>query len=122
MIEPLSCEECESIVEVAKKLREHVIRYIYVVNEKGSPVGVISTTDMNNRVVAEGKNPSETLAKDIMTTPIHAVDVNSEEKKAYEECLKNNVATCAVTEDGKLIGLVTVHELLRKVSEDKGEN
>ena len=117
MIEPLYCNGEDSIVEVAKKLREHLIRYIYVVDSEGKPVGVISTTDINNRVVAEGKNPSELSAKDVMTKPIHSFEEDSDEKEVYRACVKNEIATCPVTKDGKLVGIISIHELLRKIAQ-----
>ncbi len=116
VIEALHCQETDSIVSVAKQLREHLIRYIYVVNKNQQPVGVISITDINNRVVAEGKNPAAIAAKDIMTKPVYAYEDTEDEKRAYHDCVKGNVATCAVTSKGKLIGMVTIHELLRKMT------
>lgn len=123
LIEPLFCKEDDSVVEVAKKLRGHLIRYIYVVDKNDTPVGVISTTDINNRVVAEGKNPTSLKAKEIMTKPIHSFEETDDVNKAYKACVKNEIATCPVTSKGKLVGLVSVHELLRKITnvEDKNE-
>ncbi len=122
MIEPLSCKENDSVVDVAKKLREHVIRYIYVVDSDDKPVGVISITDINNRIVAEGKNPASLKARDIMTSKIHSFEEIEDIKKAYGACIKNEIASCPVTSHGKLIGLVSVHELLRKLTQVEGNH
>ena len=70
LIEPFYCKEDDSVVEVAKKLRGTTIRQIFVVDEKTYPVGLISTTDINNRVVAEGKDPKKMKAKEIMSKTI----------------------------------------------------
>ena len=116
MIEALCCKEDDSVVDVAKKIREHLIRHIYVVDSDGKPVGVISNTDMNNRVVAEGKDPSTMKAKDIMTSPIVSVESNLDEREAYGICVKNEIVTCPVTKDGKVVGIVTINELVRKLT------
>ena len=116
LIEPLYCKETDSLVDVAKKLREHVIRYIYIVNDKKTPTGVISTTDMNNRVVAEGKDPNTLKAKDIMTKPITSLDENTDINKAYKECIKTKIAICPVTRNTQLIGMVSIEELLHKIT------
>jgi CBS domain-containing protein len=116
LIEAPQCKETDTVVEVAKQLREHLIRYIYVVDENQNPQGVISLTDINNRLVAEGKDPSTTTAKDIMTSPITTFEETIDIKEAYENCVKNNIATCPVTKEGKLVGMVTIHELLRKIT------
>ena len=116
LIEPLYCQETESVMDVAKKLREHVIRHIFIVDTSKKPVGVISITDMNNRVVAEGKDAKTLKAHDIMTKPVVAFEETSDEKTAYESCVKQKVATCPVTRQGQIIGMVTIHELLRKIA------
>ena len=116
LIEALNCNTDETIVEVAKKLREHLVRYVYVVDSEGKPVGVISTTDVNNRVVAEGKDPNTLKAEEIMTKPIVSFEETEDESKVYKECVKNEVATCPITKDGKIVGIITIHELLRKIT------
>lgn len=116
MVEAPQCVEDESLIEVAKKIKKYILRYIYVVDKSGKPLGVISTTDMNNRVVAEGKDPNKLVARDIMTSPIHSVEDNMDEREAYSLCIKNDVAACPVTQKGKIMGIVTVNELLRRLT------
>ena len=79
-------------------------------------VGIISTVDINNRVVAEGKNPNGLKAKDIMTSPIRSFEEDADEKEAYSTCVKDNIVTCPVTKDGRIVGIVSIHELLRKIT------
>lgn len=119
LLEALYCKDSDTVVDVAKRLREHLIRYIYVVNQQEQPVGVISITDINNRVVAEGKNPTSLHAKDIMTQPLQTFEETMDERLAYEQCVKHNVATCPVTNKGKLVGMITIHELLRSITQVK---
>jgi len=116
MIEPLQCDENDSVVNVAKALREHVIRHIYVVNAKHYPVGVISITDVNNRVVAEGKNPNTLQAKDIMTKDIQVYQETDDEREVYKTCVRNKTATCPIVRGNKLVGVVTIHELLQRIT------
>ena len=116
LIEAPCCNETDSVVAVALEIRKHLLRHIYVLDSEGKPVGVISTTDMNNRVVAEGKNPGDMVARDIMTSPIVSIDSGSDEKEAYRVCMKSQIAACPVTKEGKVVGIVTVNELVRKLT------
>jgi predicted transcriptional regulator len=52
--EVLSCDGNKAIVEVAKNLKDKKNNHI-IITEKGNPQGIISTTDISNRVVAEKK-------------------------------------------------------------------
>jgi CBS domain-containing protein len=117
LIEALTCNEDDLVVEVAKKIREHLLRHIYVVDSENKPVGVISTTDINNRIVAEGKDPNNIKANEIMTSPIETIDEDMDEREAYKVCVKGNIVACPVTKEGKISGIISVNEILRKLTD-----
>jgi CBS domain-containing protein len=116
LLEALQCKEEDSAVDVAKKLREYTIRYIYVTNSQEHVLGVISLSDLNNRVVAEGKNPQTVKAKDIMTKNIIVYDDETDEYEAYKQCIREGRTACPVTSKGKLVGVVTVQTLLNHIT------
>ena len=116
LFEALQCKEEDTLVTVAKKLREYTVRYIYVTNAQEQPVGVISMSDMNNRVVAEGKDPTLFKAKDIMTKNIKVYDDTMDERDAYKQCVHEKLTACPVVSKGKLVGVVTVQELLNRIT------
>ena len=101
------CKEDDPVLEVAKILRDTGARHIFVVNENEKPLGVISTVDINNRVVAEEKNPMKMKAKDIMTAPVSAVDCDDPVEKAFLVMTEKGTYSCPVTQKGKIIGMVT---------------
>ena len=113
LIEPFVCAEEDSIVEVAKKLRSTTLRHIFVTDAKGCPKGVISIMDVNNRVVAEGKDLKEVKAKDIMTGSIDVFNIDDDISKVCESMLKKNHVMDAVVKDSRMVGIITVHEALK---------
>ncbi|MBI4210956.1 MAG: CBS domain-containing protein [Candidatus Diapherotrites archaeon] len=116
LLKPLQCGSDEPAVKVAKILRDNKQRRIIVVDRKGSPVGIISTTDMNNRVVAENKQPSSLKAKDVMTSPIYlACGIKENLDEIFKKMIKHESYFCPVTKDGKLYGVLTYGELMNKV-------
>ena len=116
LIEAFKCNEKEKITEVAKKLREISLRHIFVVNDNDYPVGIISVIDINNRVVAEGKNPKTVKAKDIMTKPIDIVDYDEDINSAYKKMAEKNHVIDAVIKDNKMIGIITIHQILKNIN------
>ncbi len=116
LIEPFYCQENDTIVDVAKKLRTSTLRQIFVVNDQTYPVGVISTTDINNRVVAEGKDASSLRAKDIMSIPIEVYDVRMDAGEVYREMRDRRRMMCAVVDQGKFIGMVTLGEVFKNIA------
>ena len=115
-------KENVSVVNVAKLLKAQKLRYVFVVDNKEYPIGIISVSDVSNRCVAEGKNPNIMTAKEIMTHPIEVVDDDDEVKKAYHIMLERNVFSVPVINDGKVIGLITFDEAMHKYGKIVVEN
>lgn len=116
LIEPFYCGENDTVVEVAKKLRTSTLRQLFVANEQKYPVGMISTTDINNRVVAEGKDAHSLKAKDIMSKPIEVYDVHMEAADVYREMRDRKRMMCAVVDHEVFIGMVTLGEVFKHVA------
>jgi len=119
LIEAFKCNENDKIVEVSKKLREINLRHIFVVANNKTPVGIISVIDINNRVVAEGKDSNSVLAKDIMTKPIEVHDIEDSVEEVYKNMISKNHVMDPVTKDSKMIGIITIHQLIKHL--DKNE-
>jgi CBS domain-containing protein len=116
LIRPLSCNVDTPVVEVAKALRDNKQRRIIVVDDK--PVGIISTTDMNNKVVAENIDANTTRAKDIMTAPIFLVaDLEDDLGEIYQKMIEHQSFFVPVTKEGKLYGVLTYGEIISHVKE-----
>lgn len=123
LIKPLSCKESINVVEVARILRDKKQRRIIVVNENNEPIGIISTTDINNRVVAKNKNASELKAKDVMTKPIYLTCyINDNLDDIFKKMVEHDSFFCPVKKDGKLYGVLTYGELMRHVRHKHGYN
>jgi len=122
LLEPFKCNPDDSCVEVARKLRDSMQRHIYVVNEEDWPIGIISTTDINNKIVAEGKDPNEVKAREIMSEPIDVYDVSEDEVRVYKEMISKKRLTCAVVENKRFVGILTLNRLIGYITGIKNGN
>ena len=120
LVKAVSVDENDSVIEVAKKLHEFQERRIIVVDKKKFPVGIISVIDINDRVVARGKDLKKTKAKDIMSYPLNLViDINeSIEGVAKKMVLRDNYY-CPVIDKGVLKGLITYVKLMNCLKNGK---
>ncbi|MFO7710437.1 MAG: CBS domain-containing protein [Candidatus Woesearchaeota archaeon] len=116
LIEPFICNESDTVVTVAQKLRAITLRHIFVVRDK-YPIGIISVMDINNRVVAENKDLVSTVAKDIMSQPIDVFTEEDDIDSVATRMINKGQAMNAVVKDGSMIGIITLHELLRLKNE-----
>jgi len=77
-------------------------------------LGIVTATDMVDKVIAAGANPERVFVSDIMSTPVITVSVTATIAKAAELMSEYGVARLPVVdESGSLAGLVTSVELAR---------
>lgn len=111
------CDENETVLEVSRILRDTKSRHLIVVDGEQKPLGIISTVDINNRVVAEGINAEETCAEEIMTFPIEVVELNSSYEDAYKKMIEKGTYSIPVVENGRLVGILDFNQLFGKAKE-----
>jgi signal-transduction protein with cAMP-binding, CBS, and nucleotidyltransferase domain len=101
-------------ITVAKKLHDFQERRIFVLNDKKYPVGIISLVDINDRLVARGKDPKKTKAKDIMTYPVNLIiDINDSLEDVLKKMVQSDNYYVPVTQKGILVGLLTYANIMK---------
>jgi len=104
----------DNAVSVAKKLHDFQERRIFVLDEKKSPVGIISIVDINDRVVARGKDPKKTQAKDIMSYPINLIaDINDSAEEILKKMIQTDNYYVPVIEKGVLKGIINYASIIK---------
>ena len=93
----VKCESSMPISEVAKMIRDNKVRHVFVV-EHDKLVGVVGGLDINNKVVAEGKDPKHVKAKDIMNK-VESVKTGQAVEYAYAVMRNFKTFTCPVVDE-----------------------
>jgi CBS domain-containing protein len=83
-----------------------------LVFEKDAYIGVVSETDLVQRGMAMGLDPTRTCVRDTMSTPVITIDVNQTAIEANELMSTKGTRHLAVTEHGKIVGMLSVRDLL----------
>ncbi|MBM4123120.1 MAG: CBS domain-containing protein [Nitrospira sp.] len=110
-----------SVREAAKRMRDERIGSL-MVEKGGQLVGIVTETDVVRRAVAGDKNLGKITVESIMTSPIASIEVMRTVQDAHDMMGDLGVRHLGVTEQGKLVGLVSVRDLLvyfKRVSEPK---
>jgi CBS domain-containing protein len=85
------------------------------------PVGIITQKDIVKKVVAAGLDSAKVRVKEIMSFPLISVSSTVSIREAAEEMLKNDVRRLVILdEEEKMIGLVTMTDILRMVAKVEG--
>lgn len=108
--------ENDTVLEVSRILRDTRSRHLLVLDSKDYPVGVISTVDLNNRVLSEEKNPRTIHAKDIMTKTIKVIDTDSTYHNAYTIMSELGTYSIPVVHNNKLLGILEFSMAFKLVS------
>lgn len=115
-------KEETSVHEAAQYLREKQVRAVGVVNAAGKLTGVISHSDVSDKVAAENKCPAWMKASDIMSRDLVTVTPNV----TLEDCLRlmdqNTIFHLLVVDEGQNFrGMLSISDLLRVVASDEKE-
>lgn len=105
---PVVCTEEVPVDEVLRAMRSQGVGSVVVVDQRSRPVGIFTEHDVV-RVVADdlrGKPVSAAMTRDPLALPAHAL--------AYEAALamvEKNIRHVLVTEEGRLVGVVSERDL-----------
>ncbi|MAG08504.1 CBS domain-containing protein [Candidatus Woesearchaeota archaeon] len=72
--------------------------------------GIITERDIV-RMVAAGKDPYETLVKDIMSSNVVKADVNTTIEEASEILEQNKIRRLVITENNETVGILTIRDV-----------
>ncbi|MGH7799153.1 MAG: CBS domain-containing protein [Thermodesulfobacteriota bacterium] len=100
------------ITEAALSMREEGIGALVVVDDEVRPIGIITDRDIVVSVVANSKNPLEILVEEVMTKKLIAVQEDASIFEILKILAKNNIRRVPVMRRGKLVGIVSVDDLI----------
>jgi CBS domain-containing protein len=106
LIAPITCKPNDSAMKIAQELRDANRRHIIVIDNDESPLGIISVRDLNNKIIADGKNPLTFTAKDLMTNGIKAISSTEGYDRAFMLMEELGTTSIPILEDGKIYGIL----------------
>ncbi len=109
-----------TVYDAARYLREKQVRTVGVLDRQGKLVGVISQSDISDKVAAENKCPAWMRVAEIMNTDLIVVQPET----PLDECLrlmeKHGIYHLLVVDDKEgYRGTISVKDLLRVIASDQ---
>jgi CBS domain-containing protein len=95
----------------ARIMRDRGIGSLFVTNGK-EIIGILTDTDMVRRVVAVGADTHKTTAEQIMSAQILTIEENKTVLDANDMMAQTHIRHLGVTHDGKLVGMISVRDLV----------
>lgn len=110
-----------TVNDAARKMSAEKIGSLFV-EKKGELVGIVTETDVVRKAVATGAEMGNLTVEKIMTYPIKSIEASRSVQDAHDMMGDLGVRHLGVTEGGKIVGLISVRDLLvyfKRVSEPK---
>jgi len=106
-------------MEAAQYLREKQVRSVGVVNAEGKLTGVISQSDISDKVAAENKCPAWMKVSEIMTRELLTVTPEVTFEESLRAMEQNGVYHLLILDPQKgYQGMLSVSDLLRVLTAD----
>ncbi len=113
-----------SVVDAAKRMRDERVGALAIERfgedlkgAEGQVVGLITEADIVRRAVAEGMDLAKTTVETVMMTPMITVEASWPLEEAYDMMRDSGVRYLLVTQARKVVGLVSIRDLLVHLKE-----
>jgi len=100
------------VVEAARTMRDARVGALLVA-EGSRYLGVVSETDLVRKVLAGGGDVNHIRVSEVMMAPIITIEIDRSAHEASDLMAERHIRHLAVTEDGKIVGILSVRDLLR---------
>jgi CBS domain-containing protein len=115
-----SIEPEDPVLEAIRQMAEHHVGALLVM--KGTELqGIVSERDYARKVILHGRSSAETPVWEIMSSPVLTVTPN----ESVQDCMKlmtdRRVRHLPVVEGGRVIGMISIGDLVKAVIEEQRE-
>ena len=107
-----------SISEAAQTMREHKIGSVFVRSDERI-VGIVTEPDIVREVVGMDRSPGLTSVQEVMSFPVIGIEEWCPLTEVADLMERHGTRHLAVTKWGKIVGVVSVRDLLHPVSRDE---
>jgi CBS domain-containing protein len=117
--EPTMLGAGENAQAGGRHLENPEIRAVFVCEDDGTLVGVITRKTLVREVVAAGLHPTEVILRDIAEPPNFTLDVSLPLEEAFHTLEERDLERVPVLEDGRLVGVLSRAVVQQRLAEDE---
>ncbi len=103
-----------NLTEGSKIMAEHNIGSL-LVKEDDEYLGIVTRTDIVDRVVAKDMDPRAVKAGDICSKPLWTIDFMLPLEEALGKMVEHKIKRVAVTQQGKVEGIISINTLQQEL-------
>ncbi|MBI5368755.1 MAG: CBS domain-containing protein [Planctomycetes bacterium] len=107
----VTVEPQDNLLRVIEKMATYNIGAV-VVLKTGRPVGILTERDILKRVVAKHVDPKNETVESYMTPKLVTVSTGDDVAGVAQRMVKGNFRHLPVVEDGELVGILSIKDVL----------
>jgi len=116
--DPLALSAGRSAREAGEALARPEVRAVFVCDDDGRLVGVVTRKTLVREVVAAGRDPGSTLLGAIAEPPNATIESTTPLTDAFSFVEEHDFERVPVVEDGRLVGVLARAVVQRRLAED----
>ncbi|MBT8068991.1 MAG: CBS domain-containing protein [Xanthomonadales bacterium] len=116
----LSVDVTETVFDAINLMAQVNIGAI-LVQKEGTISGIFTERDYLQKIALKQLSSQETIVGDVMTSPVISADPDDTVQKCMETMTTCRCRHLPVVEDGKLLGIVSIGDLVKKMLDEKQE-
>jgi CBS domain-containing protein len=116
--DPRTLDAGTPVQEAGELLSRQEVRAVFVAEDERL-IGVITRGTLVRDIVAAGRDPRTTSVREIAEPPRFTLDPELPLDEAFRFLEDNDLERVAVTEDGRLVGVLSRSGLQRRLAEDE---
>jgi CBS domain-containing protein len=102
--------------------RRNIHSVVVDISDKNPVYGIVTTTDIRDKIVSADRSPAETTVREIMSGPIITGDANWTLKECSQVMEKYKIHHLPIADEhGSLIGLISATDIFMAVEESGWE-
>lgn len=102
----------DTLLAAAQCMRDGRMGAILVMDQ-GSHIGVVSEADLVRKAMANGCDAATVLVRSVMSAPVVTIDIGRSAHDASDLMAEHGIRHLVVMEEGRIVGMVSVRDLLR---------
>ena len=110
----------EPVLEAIQIMADRHIGALPVLRN-GELAGMVSERDYARKVILLGRSSAETSVWEIMTSPVVTVGPGEDIHKCMELMTDQRIRHLPVVEEGRMVGVISIGDLVRAVIEEQKE-
>jgi CBS domain-containing protein len=110
--EPVTVRPDASVLEIAERMDVECVGSVVVVDEADAPLGIVTDRDLTLRVVAAGRDPARSLARDVMTEKPVVAQHGDPLPRVLELCRSRKIRRIPVVRDGRVVSVASFDDML----------